>query len=200
MPRAPRQLPPLPAPNRATPTAGANSGLDKTWGVRSVETHHQRQISLRYRHIKQCWQGSQRRSWAPTPPGGGLAKLRGADHMPARPLRGQCPAPQASGAQGAHCGGQGSRPAGRGHAYADRIFIHRDGEVVGEQRRHGSNVRRRLRAEEIGVTNHVIRSLIRYKIFPPAGRSGDSLSDQTTLPREASGRWITSQRNRDKRQ
>jgi hypothetical protein len=32
MPRAPRQLPTLPPPNRANPTAGANSGLDKTWG------------------------------------------------------------------------------------------------------------------------------------------------------------------------
>jgi transposase InsO family protein len=32
MPRAPRQLPPLPPPNRANPTAGANSGMDKTWG------------------------------------------------------------------------------------------------------------------------------------------------------------------------
>lgn len=32
MPRAPRQLPSLPPPNRANPTAGANSGLDKTWG------------------------------------------------------------------------------------------------------------------------------------------------------------------------
>ncbi|MHC2275614.1 transposase InsO family protein [Bradyrhizobium diazoefficiens] len=30
MPRAPRQLPPLPPPNRANPTAGANSGPDKT--------------------------------------------------------------------------------------------------------------------------------------------------------------------------
>ncbi|MEZ0060604.1 putative transposase [Bradyrhizobium elkanii] len=32
MPRAPRQLPSLPPPNRANPTAGANSGPDKTWG------------------------------------------------------------------------------------------------------------------------------------------------------------------------
>src|SRR3954454_17287505 len=32
MPRAPRQLPSLPPPNRANPAAGANSGLDKTWG------------------------------------------------------------------------------------------------------------------------------------------------------------------------
>ncbi|TFW58383.1 hypothetical protein CT676_24480, partial [Bradyrhizobium sp. MOS001] len=30
--RAPRRLPPLPPSNRANPTAGANSGLDKTWG------------------------------------------------------------------------------------------------------------------------------------------------------------------------
>jgi hypothetical protein len=29
---APRQLPSLPPPNRANPPAGANSGLDKTWG------------------------------------------------------------------------------------------------------------------------------------------------------------------------
>ena len=32
MPRAPRQLPSPPPPNRANPTARANSGLDKTWG------------------------------------------------------------------------------------------------------------------------------------------------------------------------
>ena len=32
LPRAQRQLPPLPPPNRANPTAGANSGPDKTWG------------------------------------------------------------------------------------------------------------------------------------------------------------------------
>jgi hypothetical protein len=32
MPMAPRQLPSLPPPNRANPPAGANSGLDKTWG------------------------------------------------------------------------------------------------------------------------------------------------------------------------
>ena len=32
MSRAPRQLPSLPPPNRANPMAGANSGLDKTWG------------------------------------------------------------------------------------------------------------------------------------------------------------------------
>jgi len=31
-PRAPRQLPPLPPPNRAIQTPGANSELDKTWG------------------------------------------------------------------------------------------------------------------------------------------------------------------------
>jgi hypothetical protein len=31
-PKAPRQLPSLPPPNRANLTAGANSGLDKTWG------------------------------------------------------------------------------------------------------------------------------------------------------------------------
>ena len=31
MPKAPRQLPTLPPPNRANPTARANSGLDKTW-------------------------------------------------------------------------------------------------------------------------------------------------------------------------
>lgn len=30
--RAPRQLPSLPPPNRANPSARANSGLDKTWG------------------------------------------------------------------------------------------------------------------------------------------------------------------------
>jgi Transposase len=30
--KAPRPLPSLPPPNRANPTAGANSGLDKTWG------------------------------------------------------------------------------------------------------------------------------------------------------------------------
>lgn len=29
--RAPRQLPPLPPPDRANPTAVTNSGLDKTW-------------------------------------------------------------------------------------------------------------------------------------------------------------------------
>jgi putative transposase len=34
MPRAPRQLPSLPPPNRATKTPGANSELDKTWGQR----------------------------------------------------------------------------------------------------------------------------------------------------------------------
>jgi putative transposase len=32
MPKAPRQLPSRPPPNRANPTARANSGLDKTWG------------------------------------------------------------------------------------------------------------------------------------------------------------------------
>ena len=32
MPKAPRQLPSLPPPNRANPTARANSELDKTWG------------------------------------------------------------------------------------------------------------------------------------------------------------------------
>ncbi|WP_283843496.1 integrase core domain-containing protein [Bradyrhizobium barranii] len=32
MPKAPRQLPSLPPPNRANPTARANSKLDKTWG------------------------------------------------------------------------------------------------------------------------------------------------------------------------
>src|SRR2546423_1068936 len=32
MPRAPRQLPSLPPPNRAIQTPGANSPLDKTWG------------------------------------------------------------------------------------------------------------------------------------------------------------------------
>ena len=31
-PKAPRQLPSLPPSNRVNPTAGANSGLDKTWG------------------------------------------------------------------------------------------------------------------------------------------------------------------------
>src|SRR5215213_9816008 len=32
MPKAPRQLPSLPPPSRANPTARANSELDKTWG------------------------------------------------------------------------------------------------------------------------------------------------------------------------
>jgi hypothetical protein len=32
MPKAPRQLPSLPPPLRANPTARANSGLDRTWG------------------------------------------------------------------------------------------------------------------------------------------------------------------------
>ncbi|MCK1493513.1 NAD(P)-dependent oxidoreductase, partial [Bradyrhizobium sp. 180] len=34
MPMAPHQLPSLPPPIRVNPTAGANSGLDKTWGQR----------------------------------------------------------------------------------------------------------------------------------------------------------------------
>ena len=37
MPRAPRQLPSLPPPNRANPTAGANSEMDKTWGQGQLE-------------------------------------------------------------------------------------------------------------------------------------------------------------------
>lgn len=49
VPRAPRQLPSLPPPNRANPTARANSGFDKTWGQGhqgrrfgiSQQAHHQ---------------------------------------------------------------------------------------------------------------------------------------------------------------
>src|ERR1700722_10234697 len=36
MPRAPRQLPSLPPPNRAIQKPGANSPLDKIWGARSM--------------------------------------------------------------------------------------------------------------------------------------------------------------------
>ena len=41
MSRAPRQLPSLPPPNRANPMAGANSGLDKTWGQGHVPSTQQ---------------------------------------------------------------------------------------------------------------------------------------------------------------
>ncbi len=37
--RASRQLPTLPPPNRANPTASTNSGLDKTWRARSLSSN-----------------------------------------------------------------------------------------------------------------------------------------------------------------
>src|ERR1700751_4422399 len=46
MPKAPRQLPSLPPPNRANPTARANSGLDRTWGQGHLRENYVKEKDL----------------------------------------------------------------------------------------------------------------------------------------------------------